>query len=101
MMNIFRRHAVILNVTQRFLDVAILIAISILLNGIIGPHELFRMLAIYGSLLMIAIFSFLNIYQSWRIQPITSQMKSIFLAWILVLVSFEIASSWSPKNNYS
>ena len=89
-MSILRRHAPLFNITQRGLDVAILLAITWLFGNRYGSPELMRVLAIYASLFLVAIFSFFNIYKSWRSAFISGQIKSLLFAWFSVLVVFNI-----------
>jgi exopolysaccharide biosynthesis polyprenyl glycosylphosphotransferase len=90
MYNILRRHALLFNMTQRALDIAILLAITWLFANRYGSPELMRVLAIYTSLFLVAIFSLFNIYKSWRSTFISDQIKMLVIAWSSVLIVFNI-----------
>ena len=49
-----------------------------------------RILAIYGSLLLFVIFSLLNVYKSWRGTSLFEEIKRLLLAWLLVLIIFNV-----------
>lgn len=87
-MNFLRKHAQIINITQRILDIFILLFITWLVSKNYGSNELNKVFAIYGSLLMVVIFSLLGIYKSWRETSIINQIKVLFFAWLFVLVVF-------------
>jgi len=89
-MNIFRRHARAMNMIQRILDVLILLVITRLTEKWLGQPELMRMLAIYGSVLLFVIFSLFSMYKSCRSIPLLSQVESLFILWILILLVFNI-----------
>ncbi|MBN1364094.1 MAG: sugar transferase [Syntrophaceae bacterium] len=84
-MNILRRHALLFNFFQRVLDVVVLLLITWIV-GKYGPPELMGVFAICGSLLVIVIFSLFKIYKSWRSISVLTQIKTLFFAWICVLL---------------
>lgn len=89
-MNILRRHASLINVIHRIADVSILLIITWLVKKFYGQPELMRVLAIYGSVLLAIIFSLFNVYKSWRSISLLNQIKTLFFAWISVLLIFNI-----------
>ncbi|MBW1911353.1 MAG: sugar transferase [Deltaproteobacteria bacterium] len=89
-MNILRRYASLINVINRILDIAILLIITWLVKKWFGQPELMRVLAIYGSMLMAAIFSLFNVYKSWRSFSLLNQIKTLFFAWVSALLIFNI-----------
>lgn len=89
-MNLLRRYASFINIFHRIIDVAILLIITWLVKRFYGEPELMRVLGIYGSLLLAIIFSLFSIYKSWRSISLLSQIKTLFFAWISVLLIFNI-----------
>ncbi len=89
-MNILRKHAAFFNISQRVLDIVILLLITWLFGKKFGPTDLIKIFAIYGSLLLFAVFSLLNIYKSWRGVSISNQIKRLLVGWIIALVVFNI-----------
>jgi len=87
-MNILRRHGAAINMIQRILDVLILLVATRMTAAWFGQPELMRILAIYCSFLVFVIFSLFNMYKSWRSIPLWSQIQSLFVLWILVLLVF-------------
>ena len=83
-----KRHSTIFNIIQRILHIGILLEITWLIGQKYGPLELIRHLAIYGSLMLAVVFSFFNIYKSWRETTIASQITTLFFAWLSVLIIF-------------
>lgn len=79
-----------MNVLQRSLDILVLLAITYYLEKNYIPKELSRVLAIFGSCLVIAIFSACNMYKSWRGFSIVSQIRRLFFSWLCVLFFFNI-----------
>ncbi|MFO7962795.1 MAG: sugar transferase [Desulfobacterales bacterium] len=76
------------NALQRGLDVLILLFITWLLHFIYQPTELFRMLGIYGSILLALVFHFAKVYRSWRGTKIVFQIQHLLLSWFLVIIFF-------------
>jgi exopolysaccharide biosynthesis polyprenyl glycosylphosphotransferase len=89
-MNIIGKNVMLPNILYRMLDIVVLIGITWLVSGKPSHTELMRLLAIYGSLLMLVIFSVCGIYKSWRVAFISNQFKRLLLAWCAVLVVFNI-----------
>jgi len=89
-MNLLRRYAPLFNIIQRILDISILLAVTWLVKRWYGQPDLMRVLAIYGTLLLVVIFSLFNVYRSWRSISLTNQMKTLLLAWITVLLVFNV-----------
>ena len=87
-MNIVKRYSLFFNILQRVIDLLILLIITWALNYIYGPSELYRMLGIYGSLMLPVLFHFSNIYRSWRSTRLTPQIQRLFLSWALVVFLF-------------
>lgn len=78
------------NIGQRVLDIAILLFITWITEKILGSTQLMKVLAIYGSLLVAVIFSLSHLYKSWRGVSVGNQIKALFLAWVCVLVVFNV-----------
>jgi len=85
-----RKHALMFNIINRLLDLCILLIITWLVGRKYGSTELIRVFAIYGSLLMIVIFSLSGVYSSWRETSIPGQIRFLFFIWLLVLIIFNI-----------
>lgn len=85
-----RKHALMFNIINRVLDLCILLIITWLVGQKYGSTELTKVLAIYGSLLMVVIFSLSGIYDSWRNTSISGQIRFLFFVWLSVLVIFNI-----------
>jgi putative colanic acid biosynthesis UDP-glucose lipid carrier transferase len=79
-----------LNIFRRVLDVLILLGITWLMERWQGQTDLMRVLAIYGSLLLIVLFALLNVYRSWRGISLFKELKTLFFSWVSVLVIFNI-----------
>ena len=90
MKNVLRKHASILIVFLRMIDPGIVISVAYIFCQMdwLHPNELGKILSIYCSILVVIIFPFFNIYKSWRIETIGQEIKTIAIAWILVLVIF-------------
>ncbi|MBU1183254.1 MAG: hypothetical protein KKE00_01065 [Proteobacteria bacterium] len=86
----FRKHALMFNIINRLLDLSILLIITWLVGQKYGSTELIKVFAICGSLLMIVIFSLSGIYKSWRETSIPGQIRFLFLAWLSVLIIFNV-----------
>ncbi|MGB5155987.1 MAG: undecaprenyl-phosphate glucose phosphotransferase, partial [Desulfobacterales bacterium] len=80
----------LINIIQRVTDIFILLIITWLVSKKYGSNELNKVFAIYGSLLMAVIFSFLGIYKSWRETSFFSQIRALFFAWFSVLIVFNL-----------
>ena len=52
--------------------------------------SLFKVLAIYGSILVFFIFPFFQLYRPWRGVSLFTEVHSIIKAWIFILVFFNI-----------
>jgi exopolysaccharide biosynthesis polyprenyl glycosylphosphotransferase len=89
-MNIIGKNVLLPNILYRMLDIVVLIGITWLVSGKSSHAELMRLLTIYGSLLMLVIFSACGIYKSWRVAFVSNQFKRLLLAWCAVLVVFNI-----------
>jgi putative colanic acid biosynthesis UDP-glucose lipid carrier transferase len=89
-MNLLRRYAPFFNLIQRILDISILLVVTWLVKRWYGQPDLMRVLAIYGTLLLVVIFSLFNVYRSWRSISLTNQVKTLLLAWITVLLVFNV-----------
>ncbi|MCP3954855.1 MAG: hypothetical protein GY697_21935, partial [Desulfobacterales bacterium] len=74
-MDVLRRHASLISLLRRILDIVLVIGVTTLIGRMYGPPELTRALAIYGSLLTILFFSYFNLYQSFRQQTIFAQLR--------------------------
>ncbi len=89
-MEVIRKHASLISFLRRILDILLVIGVTVLIGRMYGPPELARALAIYGSLLTILFFSYLNLYQSFRQQTIFAQLRLLFFAWGCVVISVNI-----------
>lgn len=89
-MNILKRYSPLFNIIQRILDIVILLCATWLVKSWYGQPELMRVLVIYGTLLLVIIFSLFNIYRSWRSISLLDQIKTIIIAWISVLLVFNV-----------
>jgi undecaprenyl-phosphate glucose phosphotransferase len=76
----------IFKVAQRVLDITILLVITWWLRDSLGPLYFVRNLVLYGTILTAFIFSYFQLYKSWRSYSIFSQLKSLFFSWALVLI---------------
>jgi len=85
-----KSHSSILNIFRRILDVFILLGITWLVERWQGQADLMRVLAIYGSLLLIVLFGLFNVYRSWRGLSLFKEIKTLFFSWISVLVIFNV-----------
>jgi len=85
-----KAHSSIFNILRRILDVFILLGITWLVERWQGQADLMRVLAIYGSLLLIVLFGLFNVYRSWRGLSLFKEIKTLFFSWISVLVIFNV-----------
>ena len=79
-----------INIFRRILDVLILLFITSLVERWQGQTELMRILAIYGSLLLIVLFELFNVYRPWRGISLSKEIKTLFFSWISVLITFNV-----------
>jgi putative colanic acid biosysnthesis UDP-glucose lipid carrier transferase len=80
----------IINMSQRALDLFILIGLTLAVGDKMIPKELARVLSIYCSFLAVFVFSFFHMYQSWLKTAILTQLRILASAWLTVLVIFNI-----------
>jgi putative colanic acid biosynthesis UDP-glucose lipid carrier transferase len=85
-----RSNTQIINIFQRVLDVVILLLITWLTYKWLGQGPLVRVLAIYGSLLLIILFPLFNVYKSWRGISLFKEVKTLFFSWASVLIVFNV-----------
>jgi len=89
-LGVLRRHASLIAFLRRILDIALVILVTALIGQMYGPPELARALAIYGSLLTLLFFSYLDLYRSFRQKPIFAQLRQLFFAWLCVVIAVNI-----------
>ncbi len=87
-MNFLKKHAQLINIVQRIIDIFILLIITRLVGEKYGSAELTKVFAIYGSSLMAVVFSLSGVYKSWRETPFITQFRVLLFAWFLVLIIF-------------
>ena len=78
------------NLFQRLLDLMILIAVTLGLGENLVPRELGKVLVIYCGLLLVFIFSFLQVYHPWRKTGLLRQLLQLAFAWGTVLLLFNL-----------
>ncbi|MBU4037721.1 MAG: sugar transferase, partial [Proteobacteria bacterium] len=69
-------------------DIFIMLGVTWVVWGRKDTLEFFRMFSIYGCIIMAVVFSFMNIYKSWRGVKAGKQFQQLILAWILCIVIF-------------
>ena len=79
-----------INICRRILDLIILIGLTRAAAGKMFPEALAKVLVVYCSLLMVVVFSLFNMYQSWRKTGVGHQIRILTLAWLTVLVAFNL-----------
>jgi len=89
-MNVLKRNGPLLGVIQCLLDVTILLCVTFFISSRHFPAEVVRVLAIYGSLLLVVVFSMFKMYKSWRGSYFSNQIHRLFLAWGTALLLFNI-----------
>jgi exopolysaccharide biosynthesis polyprenyl glycosylphosphotransferase len=89
-MSLLKRHAPLFTTIHRILDIVVLIGITWVASRKYGQPDLMRLLPIYGSLFLVVIFSLFGVYKSWRVDFISSQIKTLFFAWCTVLAAFNV-----------
>jgi putative colanic acid biosynthesis UDP-glucose lipid carrier transferase len=52
----------------------------------VGPHTLVKALAIYGPLFALLVFPAFRLYRAWRGEKLTTELVSLFWAWLSVLL---------------
>jgi exopolysaccharide biosynthesis polyprenyl glycosylphosphotransferase len=76
--------------SQRLLDVAILVLITVAVPDNLIPKELAKVLSVYCSFLIIVVFPLFHLYQSWRKIWILHQIRVLAMAWLTVLIIFNL-----------
>jgi putative colanic acid biosysnthesis UDP-glucose lipid carrier transferase len=79
-----------INICQRILDLVILIVLTWAASGRMFPEALSKVLVVYCGLLLLVVFSLFNLYQSWRKTGVRHQIRILALAWLTVLVAFNL-----------
>jgi exopolysaccharide biosynthesis polyprenyl glycosylphosphotransferase len=72
------------------MDLFILIAITLAAGDNLLPKELARILAVYCSFLVVVVFPLFHMYQSWRKTLVMHQIRILAMAWITVLIAFNL-----------
>jgi putative colanic acid biosynthesis UDP-glucose lipid carrier transferase len=80
----------IVNISQRIFDLIILIMLTVAVGDRLIPKELAKVLMVYCGLLLLVVFSLFNMYQSWRKTGVRHQIRILALAWLTVLVAFNL-----------
>ncbi|WP_457570822.1 sugar transferase [Desulfovulcanus sp.] len=90
MRNILKTHSTLFRTLFHILDPLIVVLLTYVLYslGIVVPHDLAKILAIYGSLLTAIIFPFFGLYRSWRGESLLLEARSVLGAWVVVLIGF-------------
>jgi putative colanic acid biosysnthesis UDP-glucose lipid carrier transferase len=79
-----------INISQRILDLIILVVLTRAAAGKMFPEALSKVLVVYCSLLMVVVFSLFKMYQSWRKTGVRHQIRILILAWLTVLAAFNL-----------
>ena len=90
MKGILKTHSTFFRTLFHILDPLVVAAITYFLysQGIVGPHDLAKTLAVYGCLFTATIFPFLGLYRSWRGESLLLEARSVLTAWVVVLIGF-------------
>jgi putative colanic acid biosysnthesis UDP-glucose lipid carrier transferase len=88
---ILRDYSSLLDIILRLMDPLAVIGVTLLLGqSLTAPPELYKIFAIYGSILTVFFFPFCGLYRSWRGVSLFPELKKLITAWGLVLLSFNI-----------
>jgi putative colanic acid biosynthesis UDP-glucose lipid carrier transferase len=79
-----------MNITQRLLDIIVLVAVTWSVSGGLIPGALAKVLVVYCALLLLAVFSLFHVYQRWQKAGRMRQVRKLAAAWITVLVAFNL-----------
>ena len=85
-MNILRNGFLPWRLLHRLLDTTIILIVTAFFYHYSPHKELIKLLGIYGTIFSIFIFSFFNLYRSWRHRHIASQIRSVLLSWLSVIL---------------
>ena len=80
----------VITISHRIIDLFILIAITLAAGDELLPKELARVLAVYCSFLVVVVFPLFHMYQSWRKTLVMHQIRILAMAWLTVLVAFNL-----------
>ncbi len=89
-MNLLKTYAPVFTTFQKATDVLIVLAGTWAIGAAEMPPMLARGLALYGSVLTLILFSYFDIYRSWRKASLFQQLKSLFFSWIAVLIGINV-----------
>lgn len=89
-MALLKTRGPLLGAVQCFLDVTVLLCVTYFISSRHFPEDVVRVLAIYGSLLLVVVFVMFKMYKSWRGSYFSHQIKKLVLAWTTVLFLFNL-----------
>lgn len=80
----------VVSIFQRVLDLAVLILFTLSVGDRLVPNDLAKVLVVYCGLLIVVVFPLFHLYQSWRKTWVMHQIRILAMAWVTVLIIFNL-----------